>query len=726
MGGLTGFLSSENQSGQNAVQAYLQGRGSSRQQQSVAGSAGPSAGSPMPGLAQLQNGASSPISTVAPTASGIPTRAQTPTGQSSWQGAPPTIQTEKQSAMPVPAQAGGSNQSEAVPSGQASASPGGAQPASGAGPSGQSSSPGGGASSGAATPQQKASAAPQSAVATVGRAAATLPHSVAAADQREATEKNVRENYVVKTFIDNHLTSVKQQERIVKKLKPIGEHIQKEMAELQKQPPSPQRTAMLSYLARSMQSLSQAAQQSIQELQKAQQVNQALLADKKIRKMLGKAFGYDANSANDPQRQFAIQYMNHIQNQEKDQAAQKALSEMQGPMPPPGGFRHRLAEVGQVMGSILAPRAMAAIPGTEEHKFVEQQRAIAAEQAQSDIGLRKSEAEKNLATAASMVPAEEKIREHAQDLAEKDKEFQARMAQANASLEVTKAFRDTMLQLRKAEIDAKNDPNNLQNKFKMEQLKIAAERAKAAVKTAAQTNSGQQELAQMLVNHQLAPSELPGFGSSRAAIIGMAMKIDPKYNAAASDRAYAYAKASATQNTLNYLESLTGPDNNSGNLGILIKMSDAMPRTKFPPLNRPDLWAKLQSGNPDVAAYYSAVAESADQVAKILQGGTTGSATSDAKLKQANDLFNKGFNTEQMKSVASTLRTLLGNRKDALIRDNPFLQQQFGGRAQSGSPSTNASDPAAPVGATDAGYDANGKLVGWMVNGKWVPAGERK
>lgn len=147
---------------------------------------------------------------------------------------------------------------------------------------------------------------------------------------------------------------------------------------------------------------------------------------------------------------------------------------------------------------------------------------------------------------------------------------------------------------------------------------------------------------------------------------------------------YKFATNTQTQNTLKYLNSLTGSDNKSGNLGALVDQSNKITRTKFPALNDVAAWGRLESGDPAMAAYHAAVTEVSDQIAKILQGG--GSGTSDAKMKQAQELFRTGFNKDQITGVADTLRTLLSNRKTELIGDNRYLQKGFGNAATSADP----------------------------------------
>ena len=151
------------------------------------------------------------------------------------------------------------------------------------------------------------------------------------------------------------------------------------------------------------------------------------------------------------------------------------------------------------------------------------------------------------------------------------------------------------------------------------------------------------------------------------------------FDAAQAGIDYKFAMNTQTQNTLKYLNSLTGADNRSGNLSELVNLSNKIKRTQFPALNDGAAWARLQAGDPQIAAYYTAVTEVADQVAKILQGGGSGGGTSDAKLKQASELFEKGFNKDQIQAVGGELRNLLANRKKEMIGGNRYLVKQFPG-----------------------------------------------
>jgi hypothetical protein len=213
--------------------------------------------------------------------------------------------------------------------------------------------------------------------------------------------------------------------------------------------------------------------------------------------------------------------------------------------------------------------------------------------------------------------------------------------------------------------------------------KNEAEASKArAEKTLLNTASDQQTInsnAQQLVEGNVDPANL----SKRSKTYDATLAAANAYSLATSGEPFDVAKAAGdykfatnpqTYNTLNYLNSLTGRDGKSGNLGLVVTMSNGLHQTNFPALNDAAQWAKLATGNPQIAAYHAALLETQDQVAKILQGGNNG-ATTDAKLKQANELMDKGFSGPQMSAVGATLQQMLGNRKTEMIGTNRYLKK---------------------------------------------------
>ncbi len=208
-------------------------------------------------------------------------------------------------------------------------------------------------------------------------------------------------------------------------------------------------------------------------------------------------------------------------------------------------------------------------------------------------------------------------------------------------------------------------------------------------------NGNVQGLAQSLVNGQLAPTELSKRATGNASYNDVlnAAKLYSQattgkdFNISQADRDYKFATNINTQSTLNYLGSLVGQADpttgkfTGGNLGDLQTLSNQVTRTNFPALNNAAAWARYSAGDPQIAAFQATATEVADQVAKILQGGGTGSGTSDAKLQQAVNLFNTGFSKAQLTATINALKPLLANRAKSMVGDNPYLSDyadQFG------------------------------------------------
>ncbi len=233
-------------------------------------------------------------------------------------------------------------------------------------------------------------------------------------------------------------------------------------------------------------------------------------------------------------------------------------------------------------------------------------------------------------------------------------------------------------------------------------------------------NSDIKNNAIQLVEGQLAPSQLKS-RSTYSAILAAANKYSQDtygkpFDPAKADRDYKYASLASTANTLKFIQSLTGTNDGSGalkggSLDYVIELSNqrlaetgphfgvgaetfSANETQFPPLNDVNQWAAIKTGDPKMAAYYGALLEVSDQVAKILQGGSTGSVTSDAKLREAQSLFDSGFTAAQIDEVATTMKVLIGNRAKTMVGENAYL-----------------SDYANDFGAEPAGDNATNKQI---------------
>lgn len=114
-------------------------------------------------------------------------------------------------------------------------------------------------------------------------------------------------------------------------------------------------------------------------------------------------------------------------------------------------------------------------------------------------------------------------------------------------------------------------------------------------------------------------------------------------------------------------------------MSLLIDSSNKINRTEFPAVNDVAAWARLESGDPEMVKFHNYAVDAADQFAKIMSGGGSGNATSDAKIKQGLDMFRTGFTKNQVLASATSVQDMLNNRKRELIGDNRYLTQWYGG-----------------------------------------------
>lgn len=415
--------------------------------------------------------------------------------------------------------------------------------------------------------------------------------------------------------------------------------------------------------AQAKQTIAQATQQ-LKSAQQAVQQNQTVINDiandPKKSKLLQKGFGIDDKNAKTPERAQAI----------------SAIKKSTGVGDNAANILGRLPQTQQLTPQAQGQAQAHAAGVTSGQPATQGQLLTAAEKMAADKRL--TDKQQNQLEAMMLQKG------YVLDTDEKGKQtFRPQTTEERASNPIFAAqdkVNEAKIDAQKALTDTRMNPNNPQMKIRAleAQARIVSsqamvERTNAAIQMMQQNDP--KGLAGMLISGDMVPSQIPA--RFRVAAVEEAQRQDGNFSPAKADTDFAFAKNNATQNTMKYLNSLTGKDNNGGNLGVLIDLSDKIKRSQYPALNDALAWGRLKAGHPQMAAYYGVVVEVADQVAKIMQGGSSG-ATSDAKMRQASELFAKGFNPEQVKEVATQLRTLLGNRKKELIGDNKILSKEYG------------------------------------------------
>jgi len=144
-------------------------------------------------------------------------------------------------------------------------------------------------------------------------------------------------------------------------------------------------------------------------------------------------------------------------------------------------------------------------------------------------------------------------------------------------------------------------------------------------------------------------------------------KRDPQFNWQASEAGYKFASAPGTQTTVRFLNNI------EKTLPVLERASADFKRSGVRIINRATLAAKSQFGDTSVVTFDFARNILADEIAKILQGGGTGSGTSDAKLQQAQQLLAGDMTPAQFDAAIAAARELLSTRKVSLT-EGTFME----------------------------------------------------
>jgi hypothetical protein len=210
-----------------------------------------------------------------------------------------------------------------------------------------------------------------------------------------------------------------------------------------------------------------------------------------------------------------------------------------------------------------------------------------------------------------------------------------------------------------------------------QEVRAAALAQKNIAEALARIKEGQQPtaedaktVAEDLVSHRQSPSQVKLMFGTRGVegqafmlkVNTEARKLDPTFNYEEAESNYQLVKSPAFQNTVRYmdsaLESIPRLEQNAKNLG----------NGSFRTLNQLANAAKDQFNSTDLKRFKTDALLVGDEVAKILSGGGTGSATSDAKLKQATDIIGVSDSVPAIAAAMQEVQALMGNRRRALTR----------------------------------------------------------
>ena len=256
------------------------------------------------------------------------------------------------------------------------------------------------------------------------------------------------------------------------------------------------------------------------------------------------------------------------------------------------------------------------------------------------------------------------------------------------------------------------------------QMRAIALALKQAQENQQPTKDDAQSIADMIHNHQMAPSQLSlvgGFGPAgqalkRMVLTNLAGRGD---NLQEMEGEYQLAKSPGFQQNIRYMDQVTN------SLPRLMNAANQLGNTSMKAINSLVNAGKNQFNNVDLKAFTTDVTFVADEVGKILQGGGSGSGTSDAKLRQAQQVFSTSDSPAAIATAAKEVQYLIGTRRQALTRGT--YMEQPGGGEQSGALPKGAGK-AADAGIIKQFLDASGgdkdkaraalKTNGWTIPGK--------
>lgn len=152
------------------------------------------------------------------------------------------------------------------------------------------------------------------------------------------------------------------------------------------------------------------------------------------------------------------------------------------------------------------------------------------------------------------------------------------------------------------------------------------------------------------------------------------LEVDPAFNFQEAESNYQYGKNTGVQASIRYMSSV------QDSMPMLLERAKKLNNGQFRSLNALVNAGKNQINDVDLKRFRVDVTLVADEVAKILQGGGTGSATSDAKLKQAGALLNETDDPAAIAGALEDINALIGFRKDAQTKGT-YLDKSKGAGA---------------------------------------------
>jgi hypothetical protein len=187
--------------------------------------------------------------------------------------------------------------------------------------------------------------------------------------------------------------------------------------------------------------------------------------------------------------------------------------------------------------------------------------------------------------------------------------------------------------------------------------------------------------AQDIIARRLAPSQLATFFTGmgkesasqlRSLVMPRVKQIDPEFNFAEAESNFQYGKNTGVQASIRFSKSV------QESIPLLIAQAKKLGNGNIRSLNALINAGKNQFSDVDLKKFQTAATLVADEIAKILQGGGTGTGTSDAKLRQAEGILNTSDSPAAIAGALETVNELIGFRVKAQTAGT-FMENAPGG-----------------------------------------------
>lgn len=173
--------------------------------------------------------------------------------------------------------------------------------------------------------------------------------------------------------------------------------------------------------------------------------------------------------------------------------------------------------------------------------------------------------------------------------------------------------------------------------------------------------------AQDVLAHRLSPDQFSQFRGRGNGALGTMIerevkKANPEFDWEQAAAEYQLTKSPQFQNAVRYMDSV------QSSIPLVVKRAQELGNSKIRFVNGLANMGRDQLNDPALAKFQTDALLVADEIAKILQGGGTGSGTSDAKLQQAASIIRQSDSPANIAAKMAEVQQLISYRRHSLTK----------------------------------------------------------